>query len=61
MFHVRLEWNFRYFLDAGKRVEVVPWLRHLDAGLLPRRTWFDLEPLHVRFVVEKVAVVTEFS
>jgi hypothetical protein len=61
MFYVRLKRNFWIFLGAGKRVEVLPWLRHLDVGLLPRRAWFDIGPLHVRSVVEELEVGTEFS
>jgi hypothetical protein len=36
--------------------KAVPWLRRLVAGLLPRRPGFDPGSVHVRFVVEKVAL-----
>jgi hypothetical protein len=29
----------------------VPWLRHLGAGLLPRRPGIDPSPFHVKFIV----------
>jgi hypothetical protein len=32
------------------------WLRALVAGLSPRRPGFDLGPVHVGFVVDKVAL-----
>jgi hypothetical protein len=34
----------------------VPWLRRLVAGLPPRRSGFDPGPVHVGFVVDKVAL-----
>jgi hypothetical protein len=34
----------------------VPWLRRLVAGLSPRRPGFDPGSVHVRFVVDKVAL-----
>jgi hypothetical protein len=34
----------------------VPWLRRLVAGLSPRRLGFDPGSVHVRFVVDKVAL-----
>jgi hypothetical protein len=37
-------------------VKAVPWLRRLVAGLPPRRTGFDPGPVHVGFVVIKVAL-----
>jgi hypothetical protein len=35
---------------------VGPWLRRLAAGLPPRRPGFDPGPVHVGFVVDKVAL-----
>jgi hypothetical protein len=34
----------------------VPWLRRLVAGLSPRRPGLDPRSVHVRFVVDKVAL-----
>jgi hypothetical protein len=39
----------------------VPWLRRLVAGLSPRRPGFDPGPVHVGFVVDKVALVQVFT
>jgi hypothetical protein len=39
----------------------VPWLRRLAAGLPPRRPGFDPGPVHVGFVVDKVALGQVFS
>jgi hypothetical protein len=36
--------------------KAVPWLRRLVAGLSPRRSGFDSGSVHVRFVVDKVAL-----
>jgi hypothetical protein len=36
--------------------KAVPWLRRLAAGLPPRRPGFDPGPVHVGFVVDKVAL-----
>ena len=46
-----------YINDTTKPlVRAVPWLRRLVAGLSPRRPGFDPGPVHVRFVVDKVAL-----
>jgi hypothetical protein len=39
----------------------VPWLRRLVAGLSPRRPRFDPRPVHLGFVVDKVALGQVFS
>jgi hypothetical protein len=39
----------------------VPWLRRLVAGLSSRRSGFDTGSVHVRFVVDKVALGQVFS
>jgi hypothetical protein len=36
--------------------QAVPWLRRLVASLSPRRPGFDPGSVHVRFVVDKVAL-----
>jgi hypothetical protein len=40
--------------------KAVPWLRQLVAGLSPRRPGFDHGSVHVRFVVDKVALGQAF-
>jgi hypothetical protein len=39
---------------------VMPWLRRLVSGLSPRKLGFNLRPVDVGFVVEKVALVHAF-
>ena len=46
--------SIAYRLKA--QVMAVPCLRRLVAGLSPRRPWFDLRSVHMRFVVDKVAL-----
>jgi hypothetical protein len=41
---------------GGRMVSNVPELRRLVAGLPPRRHGFDSGPVHVGFVVDKVAL-----
>jgi hypothetical protein len=38
------------------QIKAVPWLSRLVAGLSPRRPGFDPGSVHVRFVVDKVAL-----
>jgi hypothetical protein len=47
---VRNEWSF------NSTSEAVPWLRRLVAGLSSQRPGFDPKSVHVRFVVDKVAL-----
>jgi hypothetical protein len=42
-------------IEQGK-IEAVPWLRRLAAGLPPWRPGFDPGSVHVGFVVDKVAL-----
>jgi hypothetical protein len=42
--------------DVINAKEFMPWLRRLVAGVSPRRAGFDPKPVHVGFVVDKVAV-----
>jgi hypothetical protein len=37
-------------------IMAVPWLRRLVAGLSPRRPGFNPGPVHVGFMVDKVAL-----
>jgi hypothetical protein len=46
----------RRFSEAQVEAVVVPWLRRLVAGLSPRRPGFDPSPVHVGFMVDKVAL-----
>jgi hypothetical protein len=41
-------------------VKAVPWLRWLVIGLSPQRTRFAPGSVHVRFVMDKVALGQEF-
>jgi hypothetical protein len=36
--------------------KAVPWLRDSVAGISPQRPGFNTRPVHVRFVVDKVAM-----
>ena len=49
------DWMFICSWGFSLSWKVVPWLRRLVAGLSQRRTAFDFRPMHVRFVVDKVA------
>jgi hypothetical protein len=44
------------FRQVHSLFQAVPWLRRLVAGLSPRRPRFDPGPVHVGFVVDKVAL-----
>jgi hypothetical protein len=52
--------QYVYFVNTLHRVitfnKAVPWLRRLVAGLPPRRPGFNPEPVHVGFVLDKVAL-----
>jgi hypothetical protein len=48
--------NCFFFRAVTRRTETVPWLRRLVTGLPPRRLGFEPGPVHVGFVVEKVAL-----
>jgi hypothetical protein len=43
------------FVRVGISV-AVPWLRPLVAGISPRKTGFDVRSVHVRIIVDKVAL-----
>jgi hypothetical protein len=47
---------FRFMQKPSSGGWAVPWLRRLVAGLSPRRPGFDPGSVHVRFVVDKVAL-----
>ena len=55
------DWIFIYNCSFIFAFKAVPWLRHLAVGLSPRRPGFDLSWVHVRFVVEEVALGQDFS
>jgi hypothetical protein len=43
-------------IQVNLSFSAMPWLKHLNAGLLPRSIEFDPRPVHVKFVVDKVAL-----
>jgi len=60
-----VRYNYRHFGGACCLLQVLPkqvnlWLSRLVAGLLPWRRRFDPRPVHVGFVVDKVATVQVF-
>ena len=47
-------------IAGDNKTSALPWLRRLDAGLLPRRPVFDPLSVHVILVVDTVAVEQVF-
>ena len=47
---------YQYIADLNKMQHTLPWVKRLVAGLSPRRVGFNPSPIHVRFVVGKVAL-----
>jgi hypothetical protein len=53
---IKLYWSHAMNVTGKTQAEAVPWLRRLAAGLPPGRPGFDPGPVHVGFVVDKVAL-----